>query len=455
MLSHRDLLHNASSNHLFLILGYGMTGQALARFLESQKRRYVIFDEKDIKTPSSPYCLDRIDLKQGSQLLLENKISAIFPSPGVSLQHTLNTLACQSKVPIIGELELASFYLKGDFIAVTGTNGKSTTAMLISALLKDAGVENRLSGNIGAPLIDAVNEPPFPYYVIEESSYQLELVGTLRHHIAICLNITEDHFDRYQGIDDYAQAKANIIKNSTSDDWLIYNHDDVRCLRLSRSGPAQNMPFSLVNRFSGLGAQCEQNNLLIRLHQNEFCFDLGRCSLKGLHNHENMLASLSAAIIIDSSPTALASYQNTLANFVGLPHRMQKIHSSNGIDYYDDSKATNVDSVVMALASFDGNVILIAGGQSKHCDYTPLKGIMHHKVKTLILLGEAQDEMHDAFHDQAPTERVANMREAVTLAKRLATSGDVVLLSPACASFDQYQNYKERGNDFQQCAKTL
>src|SRR3989339_764031 len=336
MLSHRDLLHNASSNHLFLILGYGMTGQALARFLESQKRRYVIFDEKDIKTPSSPYCLDRIDLKQGSQLLLENKISAIFPSPGVSLQHTLNTLACQSKVPIIGELELASFYLKGDFIAVTGTNGKSTTAMLISALLKDAGVENRLSGNIGAPLIDAVNEPPFPYYVIEESSYQLELVGTL-----------------------------------------------------------------------------------------------------------------SAAIIIDSSPTALASYQNTLANFVGLPHRMQKIHSSNGIDYYDDSKATNVDSVVMALASFDGNVILIAGGQSKHCDYTPLKGIMHHKVKTLILLGEAQDEMHDAFHDQAPTERVANMREAVTLAKRLATSGDVVLLSPACASFDQYQNYKERGNDFQ------
>ncbi len=432
-----------------------MTGKAVANFLESKDFSYYIYDENEVTDKMGPGFIKQLQLDEINKALDSKTVKAVFPSPGVSLKHSVIARAYENNIPMIGELELASFYLKGDFIAVTGTNGKSTTAMLINALLEDAGIQNRLCGNIGSPLINAVNETPVPFYVIEESSYQLELIGSVRHSISICLNVTEDHFDRYDSIIDYALAKKNIINNSHSDDVFIYSDDDQYCRQISQQAKTKNIPFSLVNKLQN-GAFIDDNKLVITLDGKEFIFDLNDCSLKGMHNWENMLASLTAALIINNTNEAYKSYQNTLKTFVGLPHRMQKVHSENGVDYYNDSKATNVGSVVMALAGFqEKNIILIAGGKDKDCDFRPLKGIVENKVKNLILIGEAKERMQETLRDNAVIDLKDNMAKAVEYAKSIAKKGDTVLLSPACSSFDQYKNYEERGKDFTDCVNKL
>lgn len=435
-----------------LIIGFGMTGQSLAKFCDQKKLRYLILDDQVRVTHSSPYFVAQQDQTSVIKAMTAGQIRAIFPSPGVSSTHPVILKAQENHIPIVGELELASLYLTGEFIAVTGTNGKSTTVRLIHALLKNAGIANRLSGNIGAPLIDAVHEPPTPFYVVEESSFQLELIGSLRHHIAICLNVTEDHFERYKNIADYAAAKKTIIKNSTAADWFIYNADDKYCRHLSENSPVQKLPFSLVNPQS-VGAHVDKTAMNITLNGQQYRFELNPCRLKGVHNWENMLAALTTVLLIKNEAAAVESYRKTLANFVGLPHRVEKVHEENGVSYYDDSKGTNVGSVVMALASFDGNVILIAGGKDKLCDYSPLKGLVKAKVKTLVLLGEAKERLAESLKGIVPIVLTQNMDEAVNNAKKVAKPGDVVLLSPACSSYDQYKNYKERGLHFQRCVK--
>jgi UDP-N-acetylmuramoylalanine--D-glutamate ligase len=453
-MTNKDLINNTSSQDSFLIVGFGMTGKAIARFLDNKNLFYYIVDNRDITEEAGTGFKKQLSEKSAQELLASSQITSVFPSPGVSLQHSVVTTAAKHKVPIIGELELASFYLQGDFIAVTGTNGKSTTAMLINALLEDAGMANRLCGNIGEPLINAVNEPPTPFYVIEESSYQLELVGSLKHRIAICLNVTEDHFDRYDNIQDYALAKQNIIKNSDKNHWFIFNDDDPYCQRMSWESNTQNSPYSLVKTYNQ-GSYSQHDELIVKLNNETFTFKLSECALTGLHNHENMLASLTAVLLINKTPEAVNSYKKTLKTFKGLKHRMQKVHEFNGVHYYDDSKATNVGAVVMALASFDQPIILIAGGKEKNCDFAPLKGIIKNKVKKLILLGDAKDKMETIFKNDAEIILVKDMKEAVLQAKQEASEGDVVLLSPACASFDQYKNFEERGYDFQQHVKDL
>ena len=453
-MNNKDLINNASSQNSFLIVGFGMTGKAIARFLDNKNLFYYVVDKTDIIEKTGPGFKKQLSEKAAHELLASSQITSVFPSPGVSLQHPVVTTAAKHMIPIIGELELASFYLLGDFIAVTGTNGKSTTAMLINALLEDAGMANRLCGNIGEPLINAVNEPPTPFYVIEESSYQLELVGSLTHRIAICLNVTEDHFDRYNNIQEYALAKQNIIKNSDQNHWFIFNDDDPYCQRMSWDSHTQNIPYSLVKIYDQ-GSYSQQDKLIIKIKDKTFIFQLSECALTGLHNHENMLASLTAALLINSTPEAVESYKKTLKTFTGLNHRMQKVHSHKGVFYYDDSKATNVGAVIMALASFDKPIILIAGGKEKNCDFSPLKGLIKNKVKKLILLGDAKEKMAKLFKDDAEIILVKDMKEAVSQASKEACEGDVVLLSPACASFDQYKNFEERGYDFQQCVKNI
>lgn len=439
----------ALNSGLVLILGYGLTGKALADFFENKKIAYVICDDQNAVLRTGDFFRGAVSWDDAA---VKSQIKMVFPSPGIARTHPWCSWAHDARIPVVGELELASFYLSGDFIAVTGTNGKSTTVMLINALLKDAGAAVGLYGNIGEPLIAATREPNHDGYVVEESSYQLELIGGLRHRVAVCLNVTSDHFDRYKNLEEYALAKARIFQNSRPDDFFIFNYDDEFCLRMSWKSKARNIPFSLVHRFVE-GAFVEENDMVIRMSDKEFRFSLSDCSLKGLHNVENMLASLVAALAYRNDEASVASYRGTLKNFQGLPHRVEKFFSTQGIDFYDDSKGTNVGAVVMALAGFDKNVILIAGGRDKHGDYAPLKGLLAGKVKKLILLGEAKTVMEKALQGATEIKLVATMREAVHEAKVSAESGDTVLLSPACSSFDQYRDYEERGLDFQSCVR--
>jgi len=438
-----------NSQQHFLIVGFGVTGQAVARFLSSKNTHYSIIDDKNL---SGGLWLNGEKLQTETGAAVETKFTAAIVSPGIPPEHAALLWCQKNQIPLIGETELAAHFLTGKLIGVTGTNGKSTTVKLIDALLTGAGISTGLKGNIGDPLITAVSEPAKDWYVIEESSYQTEQIQNMHHHIVVCLNVTDDHFDRYPNLATYAAAKAKILSNMTEADTFIFNADDPSCLKMSWTTSAQKYPYSLVNQ-APLGAFVRGYDLILNLQGQEINFPLSECALKGLHNFENMMAALLTVCQIKSDTAAIAAYRSVLRTFKGLPHRVEKIHEENGVTYYDDSKGTNVGSVVMALASFSGNVLLIAGGKDKLGDYAPLKGLVQNKVKTLILLGEAKERMHAALGDQTHTVLVSDMREAVSLAKCHAKPGDTVLLSPACSSFDQYLNYHERGLDFQRWAK--
>lgn len=456
MLSRKDI-ENISASESYLILGYGVTGRSLARFFAKKRWPYCVAEDNNIVTENDGAFTGQVRIENGELFSATRKISpseikAVFPSPGVSPEHPVARWSQKHKVPMGSELDLAFYYITGELIGVTGTNGKSTTVKLIEALLQNAGQAVSLNGNIGSPLIDAVGETPQSFYVVEESSYQLEQIASLRHRYAVCLNVTDDHFDRYPDIDAYARAKARVAEYSRPEDFFFYNHDDRHCVRMTKSTLAKKIPFSLVNEFDE-GAFADKTDMVVRLAGKEFRFAIKEASLKGLHNLENMLASLLVVLSIASDEKTVASYRKTLATFVGLPHRVQKVHAENGVTYYDDSKGTNVGSVVMALAGFENNVILIAGGKDKLGDYAPLKGLIKSKVKKLILLGEAKKKMAEVLRRDADLSLVENMQEAVALAKKIALPGDTVLLSPACSSFDQYNNYHERGLDFQKWIK--
>lgn len=442
---------------MFLILGHGVTGRSLARFFAKKRWSYCVVEDNNIVTENDgaftcQVHVENDEIFSSTRKILSSEIKAVFPSPGVSSEHPVVCWSLKHKIPMVSELDLAFYYLTGELIGVTGTNGKSTTVKLIEALLQNAGHAVSLNGNIGSPLIDAVGETPRAFYVVEESSYQLEQITNLHHRYAVCLNVTDDHFDRYPDINAYARAKARIAEYSRPEDFFFYNHDDSACIRMTFGTAAKKIPFSLVHEFDE-GAFAGKTDMVIRLQGKEFRFAVAEAALKGLHNLENMLASLLVVLTIASDAKSVASYRKTLATFIGLHHRVEKIHTENGVSYYDDSKGTNVGSVVMALAGFEKDVILIAGGKDKLGDYAPLKGLVKAKVKKLILLGEAKHKMAKVFQNDADLSLVENMKDAVVLAKKTAKPGDTVLLSPACSSFDQYKNYHERGLDFQKWVK--
>lgn len=430
------------------ILGYGVTGQALARYCERQNLPYKILEDKNFSPPvNSLY-------KGAADPSFADHPCAVYLSPGLAPNHPWRVAARNKGIPELGEFALAAKHLRGKIIGVTGTNGKSTVVTLIHALLKNAGVDAGLFGNIGTPLIDATGQNEHDYYVVEESSFQLETMGNLKHHIAVCLNVTDDHYERYADIHEYARAKSLILSGMGADDFFIYNQDDPHCERMSRNTIAKKKPFSLTHDCIP-GGSVERNQLVIKMNGDSFFFDTNTATLKGLHNQENMLAALSAVLSIKNDTASVASYRNTLATFRGLPHRVEFVAEKNGVRYYDDSKGTNVGAVVMALAGFDAPVILIAGGRDKGGDYTPLKGLVKGKVKHLILIGEARPIIHAALKGLCPITEVEKMAEAVKHAHQIGAKGDVVLLSPACSSFDQYKNYHERGLDFQNCVMSF
>ncbi len=431
----------------YLILGLGITGTAVADFLISQNCTFVAFEEfsrENFEIFQKKFSGKGDFYFQNLSPNILEQCLGVFVSPGVPLTQKWVQEAATKKIPVLSELEEASRFLQGSMIAVTGTNGKSTTVTLIDAMLKAGGFGSSLKGNIGSPLMTALAEPLKSFYVVEVSSYQLEMIQTFRPKISVNLNVTADHLDRYADMEAYAEAKARIFMNQKEDEAFIYNADDSYCLRMSRNALCRTYPFSLVNRFDE-GAFVDKNDMVVRVKGREARYSLNDCALQGLHNQENMLASLLAATLAGVDEKNLRS---TLKNFKALSHRVEPVGEFKGMKFYDDSKGTNVGAVVMALASFEGPVILILGGRDKGGDYSPLKSLIRAKVKDVIVLGEAKNVIATALEGIKPLHLVENMKQAVEKSYELGKPGDTVLLSPACSSFDQYKNYAERGNDF-------
>ena len=437
-----------------VVVGAGRSGIAVSRFCAQKGACVQLNDRRNFGEFEGPWADLKnlgIDLKGGGHLSEElANADLIVLSPGVPGSLPEFTRAKNNNVPIMGELELASRFNRAPLIAVTGTNGKSTTTTLVHHLLQAGGKKAGMAGNIGIPLIELVEtRENYEVIVIEVSSFQLETIEKLHPVIALILNISEDHLDRYDSFQDYCLAKARLFMNQTREDYLVFNKEDKIVSDMIVSAQGISIPFSseaeLTQGIYYKGSQIVYNRADHLLER----YDLSDVKLKGLHNIENMMAAIVAARIFSVSPQDI---QKGLNSFVGLEHRLEWVREHNGVSYYNDSKATNVHAVIMSLRGFqDHEVLLIAGGYDKGGSYETLKPWLKKKVKRLFLVGKAQKKMKLAFEGVVPTECVETIDRALKEAQPHSRRGDSVVLSPACASFDQFKNFEERGRFFKEC----
>ena len=366
----------------------------------------------------------------------------VVPSPGVPMDNLMLREAVARHIPVLSEIELAQRFFRAPLIAITGTNGKSTTTTLIGAMLKADGKKTFLGGNLGAPFIGAV-EDQWDWGVVEISSFQLEWVEIFKPHIAVHLNVTEDHLDRYPSFADYCRAKERIFAAQSGADWAILNRDDERVWALRDRLKARVVSFGFSSIAQGVFATDDE--IVLRANENEERFSLKNVKIQGVHNIENMMAAVAATKCAGVSRRAI---EKTLEEFPGLEHRLEFVREKDGVRYYNDSKGTNVGAVVKSLASFSARVILLAGGVDKGGEYAPLADGVAKKVRRLILFGAAKQTIAAALGHLTTTVMVEDLGAAVRDAAAHGQAGDVVLLSPACSSFDQFSNYAERGKVF-------
>ncbi len=431
-----------------LVVGYGVSGESVVRFLLDQKAQVCVYDREEKSIPQN--ILKSIQTFWGALTEeLTTQCDVIVISPGVPTNHPAIEAAQKKKIPVLGEFGLACLFLKTPMIAVTGTNGKSTVVTLLFEIFKKDGFRVDLAGNIGKPLIDVVREgKKLDWVVVEVSSYQLETVQEFHPKISIILNITEDHLDRYPSIQEYAQAKFRIFSEQKSSDTFIYNQEDVLTKKAANKVKCKKVIFSA---FKTKGVDVWTDGLCIYWKKEKY--PLAKVTLKGVHNIENMMSCIVAGRVGGCSQKNI---QKVLEDFAGLPHRVQFVRTVDGVGYYDDSKATNVDAVVRALEGFgDGKVVLIAGGRDKEGSYEPLARMSRKKVKVVILIGEAKEKMANALFGYTTVLKRDNLSEAISLARQRSVAGDIVLLSPACSSFDQFKDYKDRGDTFKKLVRAL
>ena len=364
------------------------------------------------------------------------------PSPGVAVDSLLLREAVTRHIPVLSEIELAYRFFRAPLIAITGTNGKSTTTTLIGKMLIADGKKTFLGGNLGVPFIGAVDDD-WDWGVVEISSFQLEWVETFKPRIALHLNVTEDHLDRYASFADYRHAKARIFAAQSDEDWAILNRDDDLVWTLRDEVKARVVSFGFLPVAEGVFATDDE--IVWRAAGSEERFSLKSVKLQGVHNIANMMAAVAAAECAGVSRRAI---EKTLEEFPGLEHRLEFVREKDGVRYYNDSKGTNVGAVVKSLASFSAPVILLAGGVDKGGEYGPLADGISKKVRRLILFGAAKQTIAAALGHLTTTMMVDDIGAAVRDAAAHGQVGDVVLLSPACSSFDQFQNYAERGKVF-------
>jgi len=439
-----------------LVVGLARTGIATAKFLKAKESLVTATEvkpkEEMRETAEELRGMDIATEWGGHQAETFLKQDMIVVSPGVDLSIEPIQRAIQQGVRVISEIELAYHFIDVPIIAVTGTNGKTTTTLLLGEMLKGDGRKVGVGGNVGEPLIlFADGEGRWEVLVVEISSFQLEAIEDFRPQIALLLNITEDHLDRYPSYDDYIGAKVRIFSNQNSGDTAVLNRDDPIVMQFGERVKARKVLFSLKEKLDE-GAFSNGRTITLRQEGNEEKYSLARAPLKGIHNVENMMAALTTARIFGCSKKAI---QGALNRFKGLEHRLEFVREIQGVRFYNDSKGTNVGSVVKSLQSFSEPVTLIAGGKDKNGDLSPLETLIRKRVKHLVLIGEAKERMNRELGGLTHTVTAKTMEEAVLLAHRKAKAGEVVLLSPACSSFDMFKDYKERGKIFKEAVKRL
>lgn len=440
-------------NKRVLVVGAGTSGRALVRFLLERGATVALTDQRPAAQISDVQTLRQLPIRLdlgGHNAALFVEADLIVVSPGVPLDIPELQRAASGGVPILGEVEIASRELSRPLIAVTGTNGKSTTTSLIGAALRATGQRIFVGGNLGTPLIDACRDD-YDRLVVELSSFQLETIERFHPQLAVLLNLSPDHLDRYPDLESYYRAKMRLFRNLTEKDRVLLNADDEQVCRLTDSLRAGKVWFSargrLVEGMTRLGE---------RLHWNwrgqHAEFPLADFRLAGEHNIENAMAALSAALLSDcpADPAWAA-----ICAFPGLEHRMQLVRRRHGVDWFNDSKGTNVGSVVKSLAGLPAGIVLIAGGKDKGGDYAPLRPGLSQKVGHLILIGEAAPRMAGELAGTTDIREAADLAAAVGLAAELARPGERVLLSPACSSFDMFADYRARGEEFARLVNQL
>ncbi|MFA4858481.1 MAG: UDP-N-acetylmuramoyl-L-alanine--D-glutamate ligase [Candidatus Margulisiibacteriota bacterium] len=448
------------------VVGLGQSGLACARRLKELGAK-VFITEALPQEQISRETLRTIDELSvpcefgGHTLSAIDQSFLVVVSPGVHLDLGIFEEAKKRKIPVISEIELAYRILKKPIIAVTGTNGKTTTTTLIAEILNAAGKRTIAAGNIGFPLI-AVDDVKLDYVVAEVSSYQLEGIKDFRPHISVMLNITEDHIERHGSLDEYSRIKARVFENQRKIDYLVYNADSRKVLEIIKEAAAQRVPFSRKRKHHS-GFYMVGNQIIYNLCDR----DLKLCSrkdifLKGDHNLENCLAAVAVAKLCGVSEEVI---KQVLQNFKGVEHRIEYVASFKGVDFYNDSKGTNPDSTMVALKALSSNrykgkpkhIVLIAGGRDKGGDLRRLCRQIKKVAKKVVLIGEAKERFSAALLSQTYADVLLadNMENAVSQAYRLASAKDVVLLSPACASFDMFANYEERGRVFKSAVNRL
>ena len=432
-----------------LVVGLARTGIAVARFLSDRAARVVGMDirDRDVLEREFPELKGlSIQFHRGGQSdpsLLETDL--IVVSPGVPPMIEPLVSARSRGIPIISEIELASWFITTPVLGVTGTNGKTTTTLLIGEILRKAGRRVFVGGNIGNPLINlATDAEEADVAVVELSSFQLEGIDRFRPAVGLLLNITEDHLDRYSGFEAYVQAKSRLFMNQTAADTSILNASDPTVMRASRSSKARKAYFNLLDHRRE-GAFFDGRRIVFRGSDAEEIYDPEKSRLLGAHHIENMMAAIVTTRLLGCPRGVI---EETLGTFQGLPHRLEFVREVDGVRYFNDSKGTNVGAVVKSLQTFPGPVILIAGGRDKGGSYAPLRELVQHRVKHLILIGEARERMAEELRGTAPALLADSLEAAVQEAYALAGPGDTVLLSPACASFDMFRDYAERGDTF-------
>jgi UDP-N-acetylmuramoylalanine--D-glutamate ligase len=450
------------SGKTVLVAGAGRSGISSTRFLLSQGARVILTDTKTRESLEHSISGLIEQASNSGELVLElgkNRDSSfaqcdlVVVSPGMPLALPVFEISRKARIPVIAEVELAYRHLQGKIVGITGSNGKTTTTTLVSELLTGAGLKAHAAGNIGTPLIDFVeNSTPEDIHVVELSSFQLEAIHEFCPQIGSILNLTPDHMDRYRRFEDYIAAKQRIFMNQKPNNFAVLNADDTRTAAMRNKMGAQPVFFSRQNSVE-YGAFVRNGRVIFRNEQGEQdLLAVNAIALKGSHNLENVLAASAMAILSGAPPESL---EENIRKFRAVEHRIEYVAEFRGVQYFNDSKATNVDATIKAIEAFPGNILLIAGGRDKESDFAVLKSHVRERVKHLIVIGEASEKLKKALSGATDISDADSMSEAVSLCSRIAEEGDIVLLAPACASFDMFQNYEHRGRVFKEAVHNL
>ncbi len=441
-----------------LVVGLGKSGLAAANWLAHQGARVTVSEAQDESAFDrrllAELSRDGIELEFGDHRpggFLAADL--IVVSPGVPLDIKPLVEASKRGVPMVGELELAWTYLRTPSIAVTGTNGKSTVVKLIGEMLSRSGRRVFVGGNIDFPLTDYIGgAQDANYVVLEISSFQLDTVETFSPLVSLILNISPDHLDRYADYESYVRSKERIFGNQGPGQTLILNDNDPVLKELEPKGGPRVYRYGM-EREEGRQGFLEDGRVVVRLPgQGRLTFNLDRFNLPGIHNQANVMAAILGALVIGTPPAAI---QEGIDGFKGLPHRIELVDTIGGVAFYNDSKATNIDAAIKSITSFSRPVMLIAGGRHKGSDYLPLVNAAKGRVKDAVFMGESSTLLANAFNGTIPWSQVRSMDDAVNRAYDRAQEGDVVLLAPACSSFDMFRNYQHRGLAFQEAVRRL